>query len=437
MRSVLFNEGSLIDLLYAYERKLPQEITDLEGKKVLASSFTDLCTYFEDRYRLEIPTLKLDQAHVLPPEDTKIALSPHESQFYDYEPGLQVAGTLFSLVVPFDGDRDLFKYLPNSFFMTHVDGAVTADGTALLLSQVSREPDATNVRAAFDGRIKTIEQYLQTQRQQVADWNARLPELVKTLLEQRRQKALSAMSVTESLGFPLKRRESSTYEVPMARKKLAQIPTARPAPYIPEPALALKQYDEILGVIASLAIAMERSPSAFASMGEEHLRDHLLAILNTQFEGKATGETFNKSGKTDILIRENDRSVFIAECKVWDGPKTLSAALDQILSYACWRDSKLAVILFNRRKDFSSVLGAIPETVRAHPQLKRQVDYPVEGGYRFTFGQKDDRNRELTITVLAFDVPSPEPIAAPDPAPKAVVPAPRPAPRPARPPRRP
>lgn len=36
---------------------------------------------------------------------------------------------------------------------------------------------------------------------------------------------------------------------------------------------------------------------------------------------EAQGETFNKSGKTDILISEESRSAFIAECKIWRGQK--------------------------------------------------------------------------------------------------------------------
>jgi hypothetical protein len=39
------------------------------------------------------------------------------------------------------------------------------------------------------------------------------------------------------------------------------------------------------------------------------------------------------------------------------------AALDQILGYLSWRDTKVALIVFNRRKDISVVLTAIPETV--------------------------------------------------------------------------
>jgi hypothetical protein len=38
-------------------------------------------------------------------------------------------------------------------------------------------------------------------------------------------------------------------------------------------------------------------------MTEEDLGTHFLVARNAQFEGGATGETFNFQGRTDILIR--------------------------------------------------------------------------------------------------------------------------------------
>ena len=38
--------------------------------------------------------------------------------------------------------------------------------------------------------------------------------------------------------------------------------------------------------------------------------------------------------------------------------------LDQLLGYSSWRDTKVAVIVFNRNKDFSKVLKTIEETIR-------------------------------------------------------------------------
>ena len=55
-------------------------------------------------------------------------------------------------------------------------------------------------------------------------------------------------------------------------------------------------------------------------------------------------EAFNSDGKTDILIREEDKNVFIGECKFYDGPKTVTDTLKQICGYTTWRDVKLAII---------------------------------------------------------------------------------------------
>lgn len=154
-----------------------------------------------------------------------------------------------------------------------------------------------------------------------------------------------------------------------------------------------------------MALVMERSPDAFKSMDEEALRQHFLVQLNGQFEGKATGETFNMSGKTDILLREGNRNVFIAECKFWKGPKAFGEAVDQLLGYTTWRDGKTAILVFNRGTDTSTVLSGIDATVKAHASFKRLAEWKHESGFRYVLRSKDDANRELTLTVLVFQVP--------------------------------
>ncbi len=69
-----------------------------------------------------------------------------------------------------------------------------------------------------------------------------------------------------------------------------------------------------------MSVVVERNPTSFATLDEEGIRDHFLLQLNGHYEGAATGETFNAAGKTDIMIRAEDRNVFIAECKFWRGP---------------------------------------------------------------------------------------------------------------------
>ena len=75
--------------------------------------------------------------------------------------------------------------------------------------------------------------------------------------------------------------------------------------------------------------------------------------------------------------------------------------------YAAWRDTKTAIIVFNRDKDTSAVVSQIPELVKQHPNFKREAtSYKTETGSRFVLHHRDDKNRELTLTVLLFDVPT-------------------------------
>ena len=154
-----------------------------------------------------------------------------------------------------------------------------------------------------------------------------------------------------------------------------------------------------------MSVVMERSPTTFHAMNEEQIRTLILVYLNGHYKGEATGETFNYDGKTDILIRSGNRNIFIAECKFWRGPKKLLEAIDQMLSYVAWRDTKTAILIFSRNRNFTRVLSKIPGVVKEHSCYKRDCEYDFNTGFRFVLRRPDDPARELTLTVLAFDLP--------------------------------
>jgi len=175
--------------------------------------------------------------------------------------------------------------------------------------------------------------------------------------------------------------------------------------FTPEPALDEAIYRQILKIIHDVGKQFERLPSTYSGKKEEDLRDHILLFLEPNFEGSATGETFNYEGKTDILIRYEDKNVFIAECKFWRGEKEFLKAIGQLLRYTSWRDTKTAILLFNRGKDFSRVLEKIPPGIKSHSCFKRELELGEETILRYLFHQPDDTNRELILTVMAFNVP--------------------------------
>lgn len=160
-------------------------------------------------------------------------------------------------------------------------------------------------------------------------------------------------------------------------------------------------YEEIVKVIHSAGRQMERTPETYADLGEEGLRDVFLATL----KGKATSETFNGRGKTDILVRHNDENVFIAECKIWNGRKKFKKAIDQLLSYLSWRDTKTAILMFYRGKKIIGVLDKIQPTVESHECYERKIGVDDKTAYRYEFHQRVDAKVKILLSVLVFHMP--------------------------------
>jgi hypothetical protein len=109
-------------------------------------------------------------------------------------------------------------------------------------------------------------------------------------------------------------------------------------------------YEHILGIVRDTARSMEQSPQTYVQMGEEDRRQLFVNALNSHYSGQVTAEAFNASGKTDILVKYEDRNLFIGECKFWSGRQAFLAAVDQLFGYSTWRDSKLAAIIFVRQR---------------------------------------------------------------------------------------
>lgn len=318
-----------------------------------------------------------------------------------------VKGSQIDVRIPFQGDQTFFRFQPSSRQLNVPEAAIHPQ--FLEVTFKARELTAVNVRTEISNLVRDLKFHLDQIMVAAQTHNATIGDKIRSLIQARKTRILQRREMVANIGLAMEKRDNAptTYTVPdIRRKPQIVMPVVKGKPFVPEPALAEKEYDTILSIIRNMVSVMERSPKAFQHLKEEDLRWHFLFQLNGQYEGRATGETFNYKGDTDILIRENDRNVFIAECKFWKGKQSLSDTIDQLVDrYLHWRDTKTAILLFNRNKEFSKVLAQVRSIVEEHPCFKRNVSHAGDTEWRFILRSRDDANREIYLTLLVFDVP--------------------------------
>jgi hypothetical protein len=384
--------------------RLREEISLYPAEKLLNTSVEDLSSYFYEKFKLEVPVLDRSRAEA---DSREVQMNPRHprSEFYgDYGPQ-HVTGTEFTLDIPYEGEKVFFSIRPSTSSLSPPQAAV--GDTVLTIRLRTHQFDSAEMKREVDRTVEGIESALTTLRNDAAPFNSELQGNARALIEARRDKLLQTRAGAASMGFKMRERSGpNTYPAPEVRRKIAPTPPkASSAPYTPEPVLELTHYNHILDVLDNMALVMERSPRDFKTLNEEALRTHFVMQLNGHYEGAATGETFNYEGKTDILVRVDGKNIFIGECKFWAGAKVFAETLDQILGYSSWRDTKVAVLIFNRNKDFTKVLELIQQEAKAHSHFKKELGNRSETSFQYLFAHKDDRNREMIITVMVFDVP--------------------------------
>jgi len=354
---LFFKNGELRAFLEKVKAKLKKEIETYELNYILNVSEYDLQEYLISKYSIESPKLIKEKLYVDGPYEVDIDVSHPNRLIIDRNRPVYIKGTKVVVVVPFSGDGRLFYYKPSTSSLNPPRGEIKESGVHLIYELT--EHDSEMLKQGYQRDLNEIEKYLEWIYRDVNQFNENLKKDIRQFISQRKNKLLKDMNLVSSLEIPIKRSENlpTTYSIPLAPKKLKiNRPKASVESFKPEPTLSLQEYENILEILLNMSIAMERSPKVFSRLKEEEIRDFFLVMLNAHYGGQATGETFNFTGKTDILIRYEGGNVFIAECKFWRGEKKLMDAVNQLLRYCSWRDTKTAILLFNKTQSFSSVL---------------------------------------------------------------------------------
>jgi hypothetical protein len=122
---------------------------------------------------------------------------------------------------------------------------------------------------------------------------------------------------------------------------------------------------------ALVAAAEELARLPRSDAGEEALRDVLRVGLAAALPGSTYAEAMQGHGRTDLIVRVDNRNVLVAECKLWHRPGTLPKAIPQLLGYLTAADRHAALVVFARGTDPAAVTAAARAALRADPAYVR------------------------------------------------------------------
>jgi len=400
---LLFQSGDLRATLENYGNALTAEVNKVPEEHLLKVDEDEWVRALVERYSVEAPVLHGDKAWMDKPQEVQVDVSwDHVNRFIEdpstptYVPGYRTAAH-----IPFTGEKDVFLLRPSTWNLNPPRAEVAEDELRLVIEYPSDRP--VNIKARTKQLADAVEQHLGWARGDIEQYNRSLEAKARRAIDARRDRVRRNYEHLQATGLPMGPPEESpkTYiaEAIVRRPAPALARTPLEQPMALEPVLSDAVFEHILGVIRLTGRGMEQSPGTYRGMGEEDRRQVILIALNTHYRGRGTAEAFNVGGKTDILIPHEGSNLFIGECKFWSGAKGFTEAIDQLFEYRGWRDTKLALIVFVREKDLTSIIEKANDALVRHPQFVgwRQADDETELRASVSWPGDDRRHADLNV----------------------------------------
>lgn len=410
---LLFAEDSLDQFLQQNTTAAAQAVESIPEQQFGQTETDNLVEHILSRFEVS-PLVLLEDQKVMDHEEVQVDVTGDRSRHFRDERGPHyVRGVRITVSIPYTGDSRLWQYRTNPFNWNPPRAHIRSLGRdsegghleIVLDLPFDQAENVSNINQRIGETLNGVTWFLQQSWGQVQGYNQNFRTQVRQIVENRRTRLGKRFELARALNIPLRQKPGAPDVTQLTIKKriVKSLPTKPNAPA--EPAISDHEYENILRIIRHEGRTFETTPATYAVHDEEGLRDILLAHLNGHYEGDAAGETFRRAGKTDIRIEDKNRAAFVAECKVWRGPKEITEAVDQLLSYLTWRDCKAALVIFNQKiKEFSGIQTKLPGVLSDHPKFLSKINVTEVGEWRFKFRSADDPDRLVTVHVFLFNL---------------------------------
>ena len=408
----LFNKKETREYFQEIHKKIENEIECFNDQAILSADIDAWAKYYTNNYAI-LPISIYEESISSSIQKEKVEKSNPFAGSCGEPNYFLLDGTKVLYKIPFWGDSFLLFLHPMTFMLRRFNveafkesGSEEAGEFTISLTYSNQELKEMKdqmqeyVKKSFRKEFDDFKQMIESVNGEVNTFNSNLYSFSCEQLKKRKEKADSYEFICNSLQIPLSFNENAPDISPLPIKLV-------PRPMLQKPHIDSKEkeycisaadYENINKVIWTACSTMEKTAKTYRNDCEEELRDHVIACLNTFYQN-ANGETFRKTGKTDILIEFENKAAFIGECKIWHGEKVLDEALKQVLGYATWRDTKLSLIIFNKVvKDFNVIRDKILTWAKGN-----MVSVSEKHGNEWNCKLRYE-NRDIQLTILAFDL---------------------------------
>ena len=394
-----FAEISWLDYPKIFYKRIKDEILSNGKDYLLKVDEEEYIKYLVDKYYPEPLYILTETETVEEPRKSKQRLNDMIGREFERD------AFLFTAKYNFTGNAELFKVQPNPMTMTSYE--ISVSGSVVSFSFTIYKQDVAEFKRVKSDCYSSAFTNLPALNKNITELQNNFEHTVRNLFLTEKNKYKSENDFFTAINIKVNANTISVFTAPTIKKKIIPQPTiSKTKEFSSAPMMATEMYDDILKVIYDLGKSMEKKPSTYHNKDEEGLRDQILLVLETRYDSTtATGETFNRGGKTDIILKySNDNSnLFVAECKFWHGSSEFLKAISQLFDrYLTWRDSKAALILFVNNKDFTTVVQTIKTDIKKHPYFVKENGNRGESSFSFIFHLPQDSNKTVYLEVIAF-----------------------------------
>lgn len=234
----LFGRAHLSDALRNHTSQIPRRVQAIAESVLRARSDEEIASELSEEFKIVPLEIFRDRATMAREEIQLDVSGDPRRDIFPSGRRVLIPGVKVVVSIPYRGDKQLWHLQPNSFQLSSPRGTVHATPNsnegilAIALKQPADEP-LEQIKTMLDSRIRDIEFFLNSQRADLAGYDAQLQRNIMTAVADRRTRLARHDDLSSLLGIP-EQRPNRYPATPVPASIATQVPATAVSMSIPQ-----------------------------------------------------------------------------------------------------------------------------------------------------------------------------------------------------------